>query len=45
MQGELRYAVVKTVNNDTIKHKMKRTASLRVCYIATYIHIAFCMGG
>ena len=32
MQGAVQYAVVKPVNYDTIKHKMKRTASLHVCY-------------
>ena len=35
MQERVRYAVVKTVNNDTIKHKIKWIASLHMCH---YIH-------
>ena len=31
IKGVVRYVVVKTVNNDMIKHKMKWTASLHVC--------------
>ena len=36
MQRAEQYAVVKTVNNDMIKHKMKWTASLRVCYTGIF---------
>ena len=41
VQEAVWYAVVNTVNNNLIKHKMKQTASLRVCYTGQYTCVLY----